>query len=217
MIELRNGRVSIALHALRPGPGVPLLLLHGLGGSAADFHGGPPDWPGPSYALDFSGHGRSGRVHGGGYYPELWAADADAALALLGEAVVLGEGLGAYVALLLAGGRPAQVRGAVLCAGAGLDGGGPVPRFPPDVAPPDVAACAPSRELQSASSTDRAALEGQDPYVRPPDYAVRFGAAARRVVLVEDFAGRPPWWRALLEVAGVERCADRSAALAAAL
>jgi len=108
-----------------------LLSLHELGGSADDFRADIPAWPGPVFALDLSGHGRSGRVYGGGYYPELWVADADHALAALtreaiagkpGELVVLGRGLGAYVALLLAGGRPAEVRCAVLCDGAGLLG-----------------------------------------------------------------------------------------------
>ena len=50
--------------------------------------------------------------------------DADVALAHLGAATVLGRGLGAYVALLIAGARPHLVRGAVLCDGPGLAGGG---------------------------------------------------------------------------------------------
>ena len=51
-------------------------------------------------------------------------ADADAALAHLGPATVYGRGLGAYVALLIAGARPDLVRGAVLDDGPGLVGGG---------------------------------------------------------------------------------------------
>ena len=206
MIELHNARVALALHALRAGEGLPLLLLHELGGSAADFDAEPPEWPGPIHALDLGGHGRSGRVYGGGYYPELWAADADAALAALGEAVVLGAGLGAYVALLLAGGRPTQVRCAVLCPGAGLAGGGAAPRFPPDVLPPDIQTRARAQALQPASRTDPSALVGQDLYVRPPDYAARFAAAARRIVLLEDGGARPDWWSAVREVQAVARC-----------
>jgi pimeloyl-ACP methyl ester carboxylesterase len=217
MIELRNGRVALALHPLASAAGLPLLVLHELGGSAAQGRAETLAWPGPAYALDFSGHGHSGRVYAGGYYPELWAADADSALAALGEAVVLGSGLGAYAALMLAGGRPSHVRCAVLRGGAGLDGGGPVPRFPPEVAPPDIATAAAARDLQATSSTDPAVHVGQDLYVRPPDYAARFAAAARRVLLVEDGGPLPPWWRALHEVAGVERRSSLEAALLAAL
>jgi pimeloyl-ACP methyl ester carboxylesterase len=231
MMELHNARVTLALHTLQSGEGVPLLLLHELGGSAADFRtaalgigiasalrgGATLAWPGPVHALDLSGHGHSGRVYGGGYYPELWAADADIALAALGEAVVLGAGLGAYVALLLAGGRPAQVRGAVLCPGAGLAGGGPEPRFPPELSPPDIETTPRAQALQPASRTDAAALAGQDLYVRPPQYAGRFAAAARRIVLLEDGAPRPEWWHAVREVTGVARCdGSMQAALAMA-
>jgi pimeloyl-ACP methyl ester carboxylesterase len=204
---LHNARVSLALHTLRAGEGLPLLLLHELGGSAADFRSRVDSlpWPGPVHALDLSGHGHSGRVYGGGYYPELWAADADSALAALGEAVVLGTGVGAYVALLLAGGRPALVRCALLCPGAGLSGGGPIPRFPPDLLPPDIVTTARAQELASSSSTDPAALVAQELYVRPPEYAARFAAAARRIVLLDDDEPRPSWWRGLVEVATVTR------------
>ena len=41
----------------------------------------------------------------------------------LGEVTVVGRGLGAYIALMLAGARPTVVRGAVLCDGPGLWGG----------------------------------------------------------------------------------------------
>ena len=50
--------------------------------------------------------------------------DADIALAHLGPSTVVGRGLGAYVALLIAGARPHLVQGAVLCDGPGLAGGG---------------------------------------------------------------------------------------------
>jgi pimeloyl-ACP methyl ester carboxylesterase len=206
MIELRNGRVALALHTLRAAEGVALLLLHRLGGSAADFHRPSLSWSGPIHALDFSGHGHSGRVYGGGYYPELWAADADSALAVLGNVVVLGTGLGAYVALLLAGARPSHVRCAVLCPGAGLAGGGSVPRFPPEVLPPEIDATARAQGLQKQSATDPAALAGQDLYVRPPEYAARFAAAARRIVLLEDDEPRPGWWRAARDAPAAARC-----------
>ena len=62
-------------------------------------------------------------------------ADADAALARLGRATLLGRGLGAYVALLLAGARPKPVRGAILCDGPGLAGGGSRPGSPTVIVP----------------------------------------------------------------------------------
>src|SRR6185369_1678390 len=93
MRELRNARVSLALHTLQAGVGPPLLVLHALGGSSDDYRAVMPPWSGPIHALDFSGHGRSGRIYGSGYYPELWAADADLALAAIGfePVVVLGS------------------------------------------------------------------------------------------------------------------------------
>ena len=215
MIELRNGRVSLALHTLQEGQGAPLLLLHALGGSAEDFRARQLPWSGPVHALDFCGHGYSGRLHGGGYYPELWAADADAALAKLGSAVVLGVGLGAYVALLIAGGRAESVRCAVLCPGEGLEGGGAEPDFAePDM--PDVPSPPPARALQSRPSTEPNATLGQTVIVRPPIYAARFAAAARRVLLVEDGTPRPPWWQALAGIPSVQACADASDGLRAA-
>ncbi len=50
-----------------------------------------------------TGHGASTVPVGGGYFCELLMADVDAALAHLGPATVYGRGLGAYVALLIAG------------------------------------------------------------------------------------------------------------------
>lgn len=210
MRTLQHARVSLALHELQPAQGLPLLLLHALGGSAEDFRAAPPVWPGPVYALDFCGHGRSGRVHGSGYYPELWAADADLALAAIGDdAVLMGVGLGAYVALLLAGGRPAQVRCAVLGPGAGLEGGGDEPGFGRPVH--DLATSPPARELQALASTDPGVFVGQDVYSRPPSYAAGYAAAARRIVLLEDGAERPGWWRAAREAQGARSCPVESA------
>ena len=53
--------------------------------------------------------------------------DADIALAHLGPSTLLGRGLGAYIALMIAGARPDLVRGAVLDDGSGLAGGGENP------------------------------------------------------------------------------------------
>lgn len=121
-----HGRVELVLWRLQEGaPGHrPLLLLHELGGRSpqrapAEVAG----WPGPIWALDFTGHGASTVPAGGGYTAEILMADADAALAALGESTLLGHGLGAYVAMLIAGARPALVKGAVLADGDGLETG----------------------------------------------------------------------------------------------
>jgi pimeloyl-ACP methyl ester carboxylesterase len=125
---LEHYRVRLALHELRPGAGRALLLLHALAARAPERV--PPElsaWPGPVYALDFTGHGASTVPKGGGYTCELLISDADHALAKLGSATVVGRGLGAYVALLSAGSRPKQVRGAILLDGPGLAGAAPFP------------------------------------------------------------------------------------------
>ena len=123
---LRHGKVELALHHLRDtgdGPTAttrPLLILHGLGeASPTSVPTWADTWPGPVAALDFTGHGASTIPRGGGYTAELLLGDADAALAALTgddssrSITVLGRGLGAYIALQLAGARAAQVHGAV--------------------------------------------------------------------------------------------------------
>ena len=190
VIELRHGRVSIALHPLRQAEGPALLCLHALGGSGWDFAEAAPLWPGPVYALDFSGHGASGPLRGGGYHPEILAGDADAALSHVGPACLVGAGIGAYVALLLAGGRADAVPAALLLPGAGLSGGG----------------AAPDHASDTIERWDRlgAPLPGCDPAVRrlerdlrPPDYAEAFAREARQLFLAEGDFPRPPWWEAV--------------------
>jgi pimeloyl-ACP methyl ester carboxylesterase len=190
VIRLRHGRVPIALHRLREGSGASLLCLHALGGSAADFREAARRWPGPVFALDFSGHGASGPLRGGGYFPENLAGDADAALAEIGPVLLAGTGVGAYVALLLAGGRPDAAPAALLLPGAGLAGGGPSPD--------------PSPDSMALWAEFGAPLPGCDPAVRrlerdirPPDYAESFARAARRLLLAEGDFPQPPWWQAV--------------------
>jgi pimeloyl-ACP methyl ester carboxylesterase len=190
VIALRHGRVSLALHPLREGAGPTLLCLHAVGGSARDFRAAARLWPGPVFALDFAGHGDSGPLRGGGYLPEILAGDADAALAQVGPARLAGVGIGAYVALLLAGGRPDAVPGALLLPGAGLEGGGAAPDFASDTQP----------RWTDFGTT----LPGCDPAVRrlerdvrPPDYAEAFARAARRLLLAEGDFTQPPWWEAV--------------------
>jgi pimeloyl-ACP methyl ester carboxylesterase len=164
---LANGSLRLALHTLADGDGSanPLLLLHGLGEqSPATRPLWTSSWRGPVLALDFTGHGESDVPIGGGYMPETLMSDVDAVIAERGPVTIVGRGLGAWIALLIAGARTASVRGVVLADGSGLAGGGPHPPSP--------------------YVTVLAAGEGRtpDPYalielsrdVRPPDYALDY-------------------------------------------
>jgi pimeloyl-ACP methyl ester carboxylesterase len=195
---LRHNRIELALHELVEGEGRPLLLLHGLGECAPE--GVPPalEWPGPVYALDFTGHGGSTVPRGGGYTSEILVGDADAALESIGEPVsVLGRGLGAYVGLLLSAARPDQVVGAVLADGPGLAGGGVQP-----------GSAALIRAVGSEGTPDRFALLELSRDVRPPDYAqtfVRFVVEESRLEfpLWVSARVRPPWIEAVVQEPGV--------------
>jgi pimeloyl-ACP methyl ester carboxylesterase len=199
-LAVRHDKVTLALHALRErGAGRGLLLLHGRGERApAAAPAALARWPGPLWALDFTGHGASTSPRGGGYTAEILMADADAALAEIGEATLVGRGLGAYVALLLAGARPKLVRGALLCDGPGLAGGGPRPVTP---SIPCVG--------ESAAPPDPFALLELARDVRPPDYATSF---VRQAAQLSDLdrplsvcaVERPDWLAAVVEEPGVE-------------
>jgi pimeloyl-ACP methyl ester carboxylesterase len=196
---LQHGRVRLALHELRDGSGPALLVLHGLGERSAGAVPEPAvEWSGPVCALDFTGHGESSVPAGGGYTCEVLMADADAALAALGPATLLGRGLGAYVALLLAGARPAEVRGAVLVDGPGLFGGPPGPSSPAIVQLPG----------PSPVTPDPYALVELTRDVRPPDYAATFARQAAassplETPLTVSTVGRPPWLEAVAAEVGV--------------
>jgi pimeloyl-ACP methyl ester carboxylesterase len=199
--KLRHGRIELALHALREGRGRALLLLHGLGvRSPSRVPEEVAAWPGPLFALDFTGHGESSPSRGGGYTAEVLMGDADCALRALGRATVLGRGLGAYVALLLAGARPAEVRGAILCDGLGLAGGGGEPGTPSLVFP----------NPSSAGPPDPFALVELARDVRPPDYATAFVRQANELSGLERpisvcCAEHPDWLEAALRELGVAR------------
>ena len=205
-MRLVHGRLGVALHALSTGSelpdegDLPLLLLHELGGRAADWPDLRAAWPGPIHALDFAGHGESDRVRGGGYYPEYFLADADLALGALGDRIaVAGAGVGAYVALLLAGARPDRVSAALLLAGRGLAGGGGDPTFEAseNLGLDEVEERVEREARRYAPATDRF-VSFCEHDLRPPDYAGAFAKAARHVCFAADAdeqAGDADWWR----------------------
>jgi pimeloyl-ACP methyl ester carboxylesterase len=197
MKALEHGRVRLALHELQQGrEGGPILLaVHALGGSAADFRDDLGSWPGSAFAIDLTGHGESGRLRGEGYTPELLAGDVDVAAGEVGATHLVGRGLGAYLALLVAGSRPKAIRGALLLPGRGLDGGGAEVSFT------GVAA----RFEPLRQSYERAQEGGGDPILQvlDTDNARSFGARAQSLLLGEDGAARPPWWEVLRDLPGV--------------
>lgn len=201
MIEfIQHNRIRLALHTLRAAHGPALLLLHGLGERAprampTEY----ADWPGSVHALDFTGHGESTLPRGGGYTCEMLMADADTALAHLGKATVVGRGLGAYIALLIAGGRPELTRGAILRDGPGLAGGGSG----------STSSVIPFADMSQLAPPDPLAIVELAMDIRPPDYAAGF---VRQAV---QFSGlptpvsvcaweRPAWLAGLVSEFGVE-------------
>ncbi len=206
---LRHGKVDLSLHHLREtdeSAGRPLLILHGLGeASPKVVPTWAQRWPGPVAALDFTGHGASTIPRGGGYTAELLLGDADAALASLTDGdpersiTVAGRGLGAYIALQLAGGRAGQVHGAILVDGPGLAGGPTGPT---------------SQSFFSLPTSDIT----PDPYalvelgrdLRPPDYATLFvrlalaGSDLDEPITVASVF-RPEWLDAVSKEHGVSQ------------
>jgi pimeloyl-ACP methyl ester carboxylesterase len=209
-VTLRHNKIDLALHILRAEPldaavpSRPLLLLHGLGDRSPDsVPHWVAAWPGPVAALDFTGHGDSTVPAGGGYSPETLMADVDHALAHLTDddpdrsITVLGRGLGAYVALQIAGARSGQIHGAILTDGPGLAGG----------------PTGPSSQSFFALDSDGTA---PDPYglvelgrdLRPADYAMSFVALATAgsplatpITVASSF--RPKWLEAVADAPGV--------------
>lgn len=225
-MELKHGRVSLRLHELRSREAAsseraPLLLLHALGSCSSDWSDAWRSWEGAVYALDFSGHGESDRVSGRTYYPEFFVMDADLALEAIGDrAYLVGAGLGAYVAMLLAGARPDRIAGALLLPGRGLVSGGEAPDF-------DQPAVGIRGWQERMEESAREFSHSADPFVaasendlRPLDYVSDFVDAASRLLLCESVSPDDPeegslaWWRTALESPNARRApADLSAAL----
>ncbi len=208
-VFVTHSKTKLALHELQTGPGPRLLILHALGERSPSEV--PPElraWPGSVFALDFTGHGQSSIPGGGGYTSEILMGDADAALALIGEATVVGYGLGAYVALLIAGARPKLVRGAVLCDGPGLAGGGDEPG-------PIVVRGVTERH----EAPDPFALVELSGDLRPSRYAASFaqlavdGSDLNNPILVVAKA-RPDWLAAILAVRGIAESPSLAEAVA---
>jgi pimeloyl-ACP methyl ester carboxylesterase len=205
-VFLTHNRVKLALHTLKDQPGPALLLLHALGEKTpAQLPETLNAWSGPVYGLDFTGHGASAVPAGGGYTAEVLMGDADMALSLTGPGTVIGRGLGAYIALMIAGARPELVRGAILLDGAGLAGGGDQPG-------PLVVRGVPGR----TAAPDSFALVELASDLRPADYVKRFaelavaGSVMKPAIAVAARA-RPDWLKAVLETEGVEACAVEDA------
>ncbi len=196
---LTHLRVQLALHELRPGRGRPLLLLHGLGERSSVHRLDTVDaWPGPIVGLDFTGHGASTVPVGGGYSCEALMGDADAAIGHLGPVTILGRGLGAYIALLVAGARAADVCGTILTDGPGLTGGGSGPQLHPPSWVPTGPRRAPDPHALTELSRD----------VRPADYATQFTRLATSMSPLEfpvtiAAVTRPTWLRAVGDEHGV--------------
>jgi len=201
-VKLTHNRVELALHSLRVGGGPTLLLLHGLGErSPARVPAEFASWPGPVFALDFTGHGESTIPRGGGYTSEILMGDVDVSLAHTGPATIVGRGLGAYIALLIAGARPKLVRGAILRDGPGLAGGSARPGTP----------IVPMPDPNAVTPPDPFALVELAIDVRPPDYATGFARQATHLSGLERpisvcTVERPDWLRAVVEEPGVEAC-----------
>jgi len=202
-MRLTHGRNEIELHELRQREGTPLLLLHELGGSSAASWAAEQfeAWCGPVYALDFSGHGSSEHVAGSAYSPEYFLADADISLLAISTdapCAVIGAGIGAYVAMMLAAARAEQVPAALLLSGRGLSGGGLLPKFKDrEITNLEEWEARTHRHTETyLPETDPGVAECEHD-IRPEGYVDEFANGARCLLLSESVgrdADVPPWW-----------------------
>jgi pimeloyl-ACP methyl ester carboxylesterase len=198
-IHLQHNRITLALHEVRSGTGRPLLLLHGLGENAHAISTMPVQWSGPVWALDFTGHGESTVPRGGGYSAEILMADVDIALGHIGEATILGRGLGGYVAFLIAGARPQLVKGVVIADGPGLAGGAIHATSSSEIS---------SAGTRTGTAPDPWALIELSRDARPPNYAITFtrlavAASSSDEPIAVTTRVTPPWIEAIRAEPGV--------------
>ena len=133
-VGVRANGIGIAYRTYGPGDAPPLVLLHALGESMADWDGvgGAFAVHRRVYALDLRGHGASDWP--GDYTLELMRDDVLAFLDALSLETVdlIGHSLGGLVAYLVAAEQPHRVRSLVL-----EDVSTPVPRDPPPLVRPE--------------------------------------------------------------------------------
>ena len=178
---------------------MPLLHLHGLAErSPTEVPAALAAWPGPIFALDFTGHGQSSVPVGGGYTAEVLMADADTALAHLGGATLFGRGLGAYVALLLAGARRRWSTVPCSSTGQGCWAAATVPGRPPWWRSTRPRSLLPTRSPSPSLARD----------LRPTDYAGTFARLATQSSPLEHpiavaAVNRPEWLAAVVREPGV--------------
>ena len=199
IVHLQHNRITLALHEIQSGTGRPLLLLHGLGENAQAMHSMNIQWSGPIWALDFTGHGHSTVPHGGGYSAEILMADVDIALRHLGQATIVGRGLGGYVAFLIAGARPELVKGVVIVDGPGLSGGAIHATSSSEIT---------SAGIRTGSTPDPWALIELSRDARPPNYAITFTRLAVTASPIDEPIAvttrvTPPWIEAIRAEPGV--------------
>ena len=187
--EVSPGLV-LAARVHGPEDGAPLLALHGWLDNAATFDGLAPLLPGRRIvALDFAGHGLSGRRVGAPYHFIDYVGDAAGVVDLLGWSTfdVMGHSLGAGVAALLAGAWPDRVRRLVL-----LEGLGPMT---------DDEARAPERMREALNAESEARRRGAGPrtgYADAEHVAQRLASA----VMMQVASARTLLRRGLVALAG---------------
>lgn len=125
----RHGTIPIRgleHHFIRWGPDSedPVLLLHGFADCAASFQfvADAIDPQLPLLAIDWRGFGASARSPGGYWFPDYYADLEEMldAFCQRGPARIVGHSMGANVAMIYAGVRPARVRSLVNLEGIGL-------------------------------------------------------------------------------------------------
>ncbi len=142
-----------------------VLFLHALGGSASQWRAQIEHLE-PSrlaVAVDLPGHGVSAPAEDGEYSPEAIAAEVGSVLDALDlkPVVLVGHSYGAFVAIALAAGRPADLAGLLL-----VDPGPDLRRESPEEARAFLAALAPETYRDAIAAHYAGALTDAKPEVR---------------------------------------------------